>query len=107
MRDRGSAVQQEQLKLHRLEAYAASLKNYEAALRRLGEPREAVHKEEITLEPFGAFVEKLSKIYTDQGLFFLESFELKTCDEKEKQEKSSSPCRPYAEVRGRKVYFQP
>ncbi len=106
-RERWNVLQQEQHKVRRLETFAASLQNYDAFLRRLAEPREAFHKEEITLEPFGTFVEKLSRIYTDQGFFFLDSFELKTCEEKDRHGKEQPPCRPYAELQGKKIYFRP
>uniref|UniRef100_A0A832EJR0 Uncharacterized protein n=1 Tax=Desulfacinum infernum TaxID=35837 RepID=A0A832EJR0_9BACT len=106
---RWEAVQAEERKVRGLETFAASLGRYEAVIHRLASPREATVQERIALEPFEAFVEKLSRIYTDQGFFFLESFVLETCEEEKKTAASATPaeCRPYAEVRGRKVYFQP
>lgn len=103
------AVQTEEDKVRRLETFAASLTHIDPKLSTLTHPREAAVQEKIALEPFDAFVEKLSRIYTHQGFFFLESFALETCDEDKRTAPSDSavPCRPYAEVRGRKVYFQP
>lgn len=105
--ERLRAVQEEEQKLHRLEAFAASLGQYDAVIRRLAGPREAAVQEKIALEPFGAFVEKMARIYTDQGFFFLVSFAVETCEGGKTAGEVDSECRPYAELRGRKVYFQP
>jgi len=104
---RWAAVQAEQQKLHALEQFAASLKTYEPIIHRLSAPREAVVNEKILVEPFEPFVEKISKIYTDHGFFFLESFVLETCEKNPSDVESQDGCRPYAEVRGKKVYFRP
>lgn len=106
-RHRWNAVRQEERKLQALEAFAASVKHHEAFIQGLAAPREASVREVISLEPFGTFVEKLSRIYTDQGFFFLESFTLKTCEEGPKGSETDAECRPVAELRGRKVFFQP
>lgn len=103
------AVQAEEEKVRRLQTFAASLAHIDPMLLTLAPPREAVIQERIAMEPFDAFVEKLARIYTDQGFFFVESFVLETCDEDSKAAplNTGAECRPYAEVRGRKVYFQP
>ncbi len=107
-RHRWNAVGQEERKLQALEAFAASVERHRAFMERLTAPREASVQEVISLEPFGVFVEKLSRIYTDQGFFFLESFALQTCEEgRGKRSETDGECRPAAEVRGRKVFFQP
>ena len=108
---RWEAVRAEERKVLGLETFAASLVRYDPVIRTLASPREATVQEKIALEPFEAFVEKLSRIYMDQGFFFLESFALETCEEEEEKKTvpsaTQAECRPYAEVRGRKVYFQP
>lgn len=105
--DRWRAVQEEEKRLQRLEAFAASLVRYDAVMQRLTGPREAAVQEKIALEPFGAFVEKLTRIYTDQGFFFLDSFSMETCQGGKTPGEAETDCRPYAELKGRKVYFQP
>ncbi len=106
-RQRWNAVRQEERKLQALEAFAASVKQHEAFIQGLTAPREASVREIISLEPFGIFVDKLSRIYTDQGFFFLESFTVKACEEGPKGSETGAECRPVAELRGRKVFFQP
>lgn len=107
-RRRWNVLEQEERKLQALEAFAASVVRHQAFMERLSVSREASVQEVISLEPFGVFVEKLSRIYTDQGFFFLESFALKICEEgRGDGDETEAECRPAAEVRGRKVFFQP
>ncbi|ROQ90664.1 hypothetical protein EDC27_2546 [Desulfosoma caldarium] len=104
------AVQAEEEKVRHLEAFAATLAHIDPGFFSMTPPREAVVEEKIALEPFSAFVEKLSRIYTDQGYFFMDSFVLETCDaegNKSAPSRSAGACRPHADVRGKKVYFQP
>ncbi|QJA05418.1 hypothetical protein FVE67_00830 [Thermosulfurimonas marina] len=90
---------QESLRVEkRLEPYA-----HYSFWRTLGVPQEVYVLEKVGLEPLRESLKKLSRLYVEKGLFFLEEFRLETCVEKRPGQEGT--CVPYLEIKGKKVVF--